>query len=83
MLLADQAPVYLTARLTGGGSFSAQIAEAPTWSPASKIAARYLAPYLDGLDRETGHSPPTLTAPGPIEQAADPRTAIAASVAST
>jgi sulfide:quinone oxidoreductase len=83
MLLTDQAPMYLTARLTGGGSFSSQIAETPTWSPASKLTALYLAPYLDALDRETVHSPPILTDLGPIEQAADPRTAIAASVAST
>jgi sulfide:quinone oxidoreductase len=83
MLLTDQEPVYLTARLTGGGSFSSQIAETATWSPASKIAARYLAPYLDGLDRETAQSPPTLTDQALIAEAADSRAAIAASVAST
>jgi sulfide:quinone oxidoreductase len=82
MLLTDQEPVYLSARLTGGGSFSSQIAETPTWSPASKIAARYLAPYLDGLDRETARRPPTpADQRGPIADAADPRTAIATSVA--
>jgi hypothetical protein len=30
---------------------SSQITETPTWSPASKIAARYLAPYLEEYDR--------------------------------
>jgi len=61
MLLTDQEPVYLTARLTGGGSFSSQIAETPTWSPASKIAARYLAPYFDGLDHGSTQSDTLLT----------------------
>ncbi len=51
MLLTDGEPLYLTARLTGGHGFSSEITDAPTWSPPSKIAAKYLAPYLDALDR--------------------------------
>jgi sulfide:quinone oxidoreductase len=50
MLLTGGAPLYLTARITGGHGFSSEIADAPTWSPPSKVASRYLAPYLDGLD---------------------------------
>jgi sulfide:quinone oxidoreductase len=51
MLLTDEEPLYLTARLTGGHGFSSEITDAPTWSPPSKIAAKYLAPYLEALDR--------------------------------
>jgi sulfide:quinone oxidoreductase len=50
MLLTGDRPRYLTARITGGAGFSSEISEQPTWSPPSKIAARYLAPYLDALD---------------------------------
>jgi sulfide:quinone oxidoreductase len=52
MLLTHGKPRYLTARITGGQGFSSEIADAPSWSPASKIAAKYLAPYLDARDRE-------------------------------
>jgi sulfide:quinone oxidoreductase len=51
MLLTGGAPVYLTAKITGGHGFSSEITDTPTWSPPSKIAAKYLAPYLDALDR--------------------------------
>jgi sulfide:quinone oxidoreductase len=82
MLLTDQEPVYLSARLTGGGSFSSQASETPTWSPAGKIAARYLAPYLDGVDRGSAQSHLTATDQGLIADEVDSRPAIAASVAS-
>jgi sulfide:quinone oxidoreductase len=52
MLLTGQQPRYLTARITGGQGFSSQITDAPTWSPPSKIASLYLAPYIEGLDQE-------------------------------
>ena len=51
MLLTDGKPMYLTAKITGGHGFSSEITDTPTWSPPSKIAAKYLAPYLEGLDR--------------------------------
>ncbi len=51
MLLTGEKPLYITAHLTGGHGFSSELTDAPTWSPPSKIAAKYLAPYLDGLDR--------------------------------
>ncbi len=54
MLLTGEKPRYLTARITGGHGFSSEITDTPTWSPPSKIASEYLAPYLDGLDRENG-----------------------------
>jgi sulfide:quinone oxidoreductase len=50
MLLTDTEPVYLTAHITGGQGFSSEVTEAPTWSPPRKIAAKYLAPYLEELD---------------------------------
>jgi sulfide:quinone oxidoreductase len=52
MLLTDDEPLYLTAKLTGGHGFSSEISDTPTWTPQHKIAAKYLAPYLDELDRE-------------------------------
>jgi sulfide:quinone oxidoreductase len=52
MLLTDGKPAYLTAHLTGGHGFSSEISDTPSWSPSSKIAAKYLAPYLQERDRE-------------------------------
>ncbi|HWJ51177.1 MAG TPA: FAD-dependent oxidoreductase, partial [Solirubrobacteraceae bacterium] len=52
MLLTGEKPLYLTARITGGQGFSSEITDEPTWSPPSKIAAKYLAPYLERLDRD-------------------------------
>jgi sulfide:quinone oxidoreductase len=52
MLLTNEKPRYLTAHITGGHGFSSEITETPAWSPPSKIAAKYLAPYLEAQDRE-------------------------------
>lgn len=52
MLLTGERPLYLMARITGGHGFSSEVADTPLWSPPSKIASRFLAPYLDRLDRE-------------------------------
>lgn len=52
MLLTSEAPRYLTAHITGGHGFSSQITDTSTWSPPSKIAAKYLAPYLEERDRK-------------------------------
>ncbi len=46
MLLTGEKPLYLTARITGGQGFSSEITDEPTWSPPSKVASKYLAPYL-------------------------------------
>jgi len=51
MLLTDGKPMYLTAKITGGHGFSSEITDTPTWQPPGKIAAKYLAPYLERLDR--------------------------------
>lgn len=47
MLLTGGKPVYISARITGGAGFSSEITDTPSWSPPAKIAARYLAPYLE------------------------------------
>ncbi|HLM87333.1 MAG TPA: FAD-dependent oxidoreductase [Solirubrobacteraceae bacterium] len=52
ILLTADKPLYLTAKITGGHGFSSELTDTPSWSPPSKIAARYLAPYLDARDRE-------------------------------
>ncbi len=51
-LLTYGEPLYLSAQITGGHGFSSEVSTTSTWSPPSKIAARYLAPYLDKLDRD-------------------------------
>jgi hypothetical protein len=53
MLLTDGKPAYLTAHLTGGQGFSSEVSETPSWSPPGKIAAQYLARYLEECDRAT------------------------------
>jgi hypothetical protein len=53
VLLTGGEPRYLSAHITGGHGFSSQITEEPTWSPSTKISARYLVPYL----QERGGAP--------------------------
>ncbi len=49
ILLTGGRPRYLTAQLIAGHGYRSQITDTPTWSPPTKIAARYLGPYLDEL----------------------------------
>jgi hypothetical protein len=51
MLVGGQKPLYLTAHITGGHGSSSEVSETPTSSPAAKIVAKYLAPYLESWDR--------------------------------
>jgi sulfide:quinone oxidoreductase len=53
MLLTGIAPTYLRAQIAGSTGDSFETAANPLWWPPSKIAGRYLAPYL------AGHSPLT------------------------
>jgi sulfide:quinone oxidoreductase len=53
MLLTNGKPQYLTAHITGGHGFSSEITDTPPSPPPSKIAAKYLAPYLEKRDRES------------------------------
>ncbi len=50
ILLGAEKPLYLSAHITGGHGSSSEVSEEPTWSPATKIAAKYLAPYLESRD---------------------------------
>jgi sulfide:quinone oxidoreductase len=82
MLLTYGKPRYLTAQISGGHGFSSEISDTPTWSPPGKIVARYLAPYLDGLDRERVRSDTTLTSERLTTDHADAQPAITASAVS-
>jgi sulfide:quinone oxidoreductase len=53
MLLGGDKPLYLSAHLTGGHGCSSEVSDEPLWTPAMKIDAKYLAPYLDARDRAT------------------------------
>lgn len=57
ILLGGEQPLYLSADITGGHGPSSTLSETPSWSPPSKIAARYLAPYLEAHDRAADHTP--------------------------
>jgi sulfide:quinone oxidoreductase len=63
MLLTDGNPVYLTAEIAGDRGFNSKVSDAPTWSPPRKIVARYLAPYLDGLDQPVRRARKSTSAP--------------------
>jgi sulfide:quinone oxidoreductase len=52
MLLTGGKPLYLTAEITGGHGFSSEVSDTPSWSPPSKVASKYLTPYLDTLEPE-------------------------------
>ncbi|HEU0317610.1 MAG TPA: hypothetical protein VFR49_09800, partial [Solirubrobacteraceae bacterium] len=51
VLFTGGRPKYLTAQLLDGRPLNSQFTDAPTWGPAAKIAATYLAPYLERRDR--------------------------------
>ena len=51
MLLGGQAPLYLTAHITGGHGSSSEATGRAAGSPGGKIAAKHLAPYLESRDR--------------------------------
>jgi sulfide:quinone oxidoreductase len=57
ILLGDDKPLYLSADIIGGHGSSSELSDTPSWSPPSKIAARYLAPYLDARDHAADHTP--------------------------
>ena len=53
MLLTDDKPLYMVARLGAGQEPSSEVSDRPSWSPPVKIAAKYLARYLDERDRDS------------------------------
>jgi len=46
MLLTGGAPLYLSARISGGRGLDSEAGGEPDWMPPAKITARYLAPFL-------------------------------------
>lgn len=56
VLLGGDKPLYLSARMsvTGEHSSNSEVSETPIWSPTAKIAAKYLATYLESRDRAAG-----------------------------
>ena len=48
MLLTGIAPTYLRARISGTTGDSFEVAASPLWWPPTKVAGRYLGPYLAG-----------------------------------
>jgi sulfide:quinone oxidoreductase len=51
ILLTGREPLYLNAPLKGGRGSTATVAREALWSPSTKIAARYLGPFLTELVR--------------------------------
>jgi sulfide:quinone oxidoreductase len=56
ILLTGGKPRYLRAEITGGHGFSSEMSDDPSRAPSGKIAAKYLAPYLEQWDRAAGRS---------------------------
>jgi sulfide:quinone oxidoreductase len=54
ILLGGDRPLYLSAKITGGHGSNSQLSDTPSWSPPTKIFAKYLGPYLDARDRVAG-----------------------------
>jgi sulfide:quinone oxidoreductase len=50
ILLGTDKPLYMSARITGGHGSNPEVSDQPTWSPPTKIVAKYLAPYLQDRD---------------------------------
>jgi sulfide:quinone oxidoreductase len=50
MLMTYDKPYFMSAQITGGHGYSSEFSSEPLWQPVSKIAAKYLAPYLESLD---------------------------------
>jgi sulfide:quinone oxidoreductase len=51
LLKGGERPLYIRARSLGIHGSTAELSSEPLWTPATKIHARYLAPYLESLDR--------------------------------
>ena len=51
ILVGGERPLYMRAHLTGGHGTSSEVSDEPIATPDTKIAAKYLAPYLEARDR--------------------------------
>jgi sulfide:quinone oxidoreductase len=47
MLLTGAAPLYMSARLVGSGSFQSEVSDQPLWPSGAKVSAEELNDYLD------------------------------------
>ena len=75
VLLTGIAPTYLRAQIAGTGD-SLEIASNPLWWPPSKIAGRYLAPYLAShsqlaRDETLQDRPPSTEDPARLQESHD------------
>jgi len=50
VLLTGGKPLYLSAHVAGSHGSHSQLTDEPSWSPPTKIVAKYLSPYLEGLE---------------------------------
>jgi sulfide:quinone oxidoreductase len=50
MLMTYDKPYFMSAQITGGHGYSSEFSSEPLWQPVGKIAAKFLAPYLDSLE---------------------------------
>jgi sulfide:quinone oxidoreductase len=50
VLLTGDRPLYIQALIEGDRPHASSVSEQPPWSPPQKIAARYLAPYLEAWE---------------------------------
>jgi sulfide:quinone oxidoreductase len=76
MLLTGIAPTYLRAQIAGTTGDSFELAANPLWWPPSKIAGRYLAPYLAShnpltRDKTLEDRPPSTRDPARIQESHD------------
>jgi sulfide:quinone oxidoreductase len=76
MLLTGIAPAYLRAEIAGRTGDSFETAANPLWWPPSKIAGRYLAPYLAGhnaltRDETLKDRPPSTQDPAKFKESHD------------
>ncbi|MCW3016763.1 MAG: hypothetical protein JWO02_3855 [Solirubrobacterales bacterium] len=57
LLLTGRRPRYFSARAAGAQGFESRVTDTPTWSPPTKVAARYLSEFLQRQDAaDVGHS---------------------------
>jgi sulfide:quinone oxidoreductase len=72
VLLTGREPVYLRADISGGAGDDSAVSEEALWSPPTKLAGRYLAPYLSNQAGEARDVMPEPVQLGPVEtQACD------------
>jgi sulfide:quinone oxidoreductase len=56
VLLGGGEPLYMQAQVTGSRGTHSRVSADPLWTPATRIYARYLAPYLQSLDAVAHHA---------------------------